>query len=247
MAAACRLDEFKPLLANHLAFMAVHRGTVEVRPEAALVEGAIPPLSLWIPFAPQDVPEGCRAVRLVPWSGSGWADELVQHGFRPAEELAYMELAQPLERCGDIEVLRCRTREDARTFAAIQSAGFVRAEDPDGPWWRACFLRALQNVTCARQRFYVASVDKAAAAVALMFATAGVEGLYAVATAPPFRRRGLSRGVLARAVEDVPRSSGRRIALQAVSRSYAEAYYEKLGFRTRFRAQTWRLPPEVDA
>src|SRR5262249_3120161 len=64
-------------------------------------------------------------------------------------------------------------------------------------------------------------------------------GIYAVATPPPFRRRGVSATPPARAIRDGRARGCATVTLQAAVGSYAEGLYARLGFATAFRSRAF--------
>ncbi|TCC55266.1 N-acetyltransferase [Kribbella pittospori] len=227
------------LLDNHLAFLAAHRG--EVRRSAAGIEvvGEASEFSAWIPLtADADLPEGTATVRLVPWSGEGWEERLTAAGFEPAEVLVHMEA--PPEAVDGEPLPAIDTDEDARAFAEVQGAAFLDDDDPDIEWWRAMLReQAVKNYSAPEQSLYVLRVDGDPASVTLVLRSGPVTGIYAVATKPAYRGRGLASTLLAQARRD---AAGGRLTLQVVEGSDAERLYLKLGFRPAFRSPHFRRP-----
>lgn len=234
--------------ANHLVFLARHRGTLRVEDDGYWIDGACPALSCWIPGPGVDrLPASCSAVRLAPWTEKEWSSMLVQAGYAAAERLTYLELERlvPVERRVDAAVSIDFACDAAglREFAAVQAAGFATGRVDIDAWWEPFFLRvALANQCEDDQTFYLARVDGRAASTTLAVRGAGVTGIYAVATRPEHRCRGLAHALLERAATDSARTHGlERVILQAMTGSYPETYYRKLGFRSICELQVWRL------
>ncbi len=234
------------LFANHLLFMATHRGSVRLEDMDLYIEGPSPSLVSFIPGSPDSVlPDRCPAVRLAPWSGGdSWDQRLEAQGYRRAEALSYMELgdpSRPLAPTSGIAIDIARDESAAEAFAAIQSAGFATGDEAIDDWWKHYFLeRARKNYKHPAQRLYLGRVGDQFVTSTLIVRTSGVSGIYAVATRPDFRRRGVGTAVLDRARVDAVQSGFPRIILQAMRGSYAESYYTKLGFLTRYISQVWR-------
>lgn len=227
------------LLDNHLAFLAAHRGEVRRTDAGIEVVGEDDFFSCWIPLTSDiALPGGTAAVRLVPWSGDGWVDRLLAAGFEPAEVLVHMEAAAdeaPGEPLPPVD-----TDEDAVAFAEVQAAAFLGEDDPDVDWWREKLREmAVRNYTAPDQSFYLLRVDGDPASVTLVFRSGDVFGIYAVATKPAYRGRGLASALLGQARRD---AAGGRLTLQVVEGSAAERLYLKLGFRPVFRSPHFRRP-----
>ena len=81
--------------------------------------------------------------------------------------------------------------------------------------------------------------------VALMVFTAEHAGIYAVATLPTERKHGASSALMARAIADAKAERGfppSRVCLQVMAGSYAEGFYERLGFKPRFQLEVFARP-----
>lgn len=141
-----------------------------------------------------------------------------------------------------VEIEVARTEPALREFAAVQAAGFADADGSIDAWWAHHFVHAaLANRSDPGQTFYLARVGGSAVGTTLVVRAAGVAGIYAVATMPGFRCRGVARALLDRACLDATHSHGMsRIILQAMKGSYAESYYAKLGFRQLYELAVWR-------
>jgi GNAT superfamily N-acetyltransferase len=234
------------LFANHLLFMATHRGSVRLEDLDFHIQGPAPSLVSFVPGSPDSaVPENCPAVRLAPWSGGeAWDDRLEAQGYARAEALAYMELGdsnRPLTSADGIEVEVAQDARAAEAFAAIQAAGFATGDASIDDWWGPYFTdQARKNYNHPAQVFYLGRTEDQFVTCTLIVRTPGVSGIYAVATKPDFRKRGVSTAVLDRARLDALKAGFPRIILQAMRGSYAESYYGKLGFLTRYFSQVWR-------
>jgi GNAT superfamily N-acetyltransferase len=97
----------------------------------------------------------------------------------------------------------------------------------------------VKNYSAPEQSLYVLRVDGDPASVTLVLRSGPVTGIYAVATKPAYRGRGLASALLAQARRD---AAGGRLTLQVVEGSDAERLYLKLGFRPAFRSPHFRRP-----
>jgi GNAT superfamily N-acetyltransferase len=239
----------EPIFVNHLAFLATHRGEVALGGAGVVVRSDLPGFSSFTPWdedAP--LPADAEAVRLTPHCGAGWEGRLAGAGWRKAEALSYMELADATAveaRPGvAAEIREARSSADAELFAETQAAGFEAGPDAEGDMWRIRLREvARANVGRAHQTFYLAFADERPAAVSLTVRAGGVAGVYAVATRPEHRRAGLAAALLARSCADARAAGLPRVVLQAMKGSYAEAFYGRLGFVERYLSQVWRRPP----
>ncbi|MFF0270109.1 GNAT family N-acetyltransferase [Kribbella sp. NPDC004536] len=227
------------LLENHLAFLAAHRGDVRRSADAIEVVGESEEFSVWIPLSPSaELPAGVNAVRLVPDSGPGWEERLAAAGFMAAEVLVHMEA--PAGSAQGEPVAPITTERDAEAFAEVQGAVFLEVGEPDYDWWREMFVeRAVQNYCAPNQSLYLLRVDGDPASITLVLRTELVTGVYAVATKPQYRGRGLATRLLEQARQE---AAGGRLTLQVVEGSDAERLYLNLGFRPAYRSPHFRRP-----
>ncbi|HEY3686144.1 MAG TPA: GNAT family N-acetyltransferase [Streptosporangiaceae bacterium] len=231
-----------PLVENHLAFFAAHHGAVTRTADSVTMTARAEALSCWLPRTPDArLPPSAHTVRVLPGAGPDWGDRLAAAGLRPDGALLY------LTRRPDLPIPGAATRTavdrvvdaaDAEVFAGVQEAGFREPEDDAEAqgWWRRAFTdSARRNRAAPGQALFLARVAGVPAAVALGVHTGGVYGVYAVATLPEFRRRGLATALLERARADAVARGADRLALQVAEGSAAERLYRGLGFTPAFR------------
>lgn len=241
------LDRCDPIFANHLAFMNAHRGSVRWSGDHVLIDGRAPFLSSWTPLSPgAGIVQGAGAARLIPQGGSEWPARLKQAGYERAETLCYMELSasfQPFAPSSFADIRSVASGKDALAFASVQSAGFLDDAAEHRDWWVRCFEEAAcENYQRNDQDLLIAWVSNRAAAVLLVVDGGGLAGIYAVATHPDHRRRGLSTDLLNEARRRARRRGAGTLVLQAVAGSYAHQFYGRRGFRERYRSELWRKP-----
>jgi len=230
------------LLENHLAFTRWHRGTEKQDPLGIRIESAIPGFTGFIPIASMDaagMAEALRSydrVRLVPWSGVDEGD-LTAAGFAPAGALAYLVLAEEAPaRAGELDIEVVTDAAAMEIFTHVQVLGFGATGDEAHKWMGWLGEWNLRNLGHASQVFYVGRRNGEPAGVTLLLQTGSIGGIYAVATLPEHRRRGVSTALLRRAIEDARARGCRTIALQVAEGSDAHRLYLALGFREAFRS-----------
>ena len=130
-------------------------------------------------------------------------------------------------------MIRCAGREDLPQLTALWGVCFGDSEEEIGAFWK--LLSGKARVFCAREGKSVVSM---ACALPVQLVDAQGEShpaayLYAVGTAPAYRRRGLSAQVLSFAEDDL-RKSGAEYALLVPSSPSLFEFYQKLGYRTAF-------------
>lgn len=232
-----------PIFENHIAFMETHRGRVARRANGWVqFVGDADFLTFGSPQSPDaEEPTSLEpAVWLYPWAGEQWPTRLAARGYASAEQLSYMELTafEPRTGGGEGEIRVVRSNAEALDFAAVQDKGFIGPDSPNANWWREQFRKAaVASHARPGQRFYTFYSDEHPVGVLLSVTTGSTTGIYAVATDPAFRNRGISSALLARCCSE---ATGQRIVLQVLAGSYAEGFYSRLGFVESYRMQVWR-------
>jgi GNAT superfamily N-acetyltransferase len=231
---------------NHLVFLANHRGEVVIDAGGVTVRSSLEGFSFWSPGSPNAaVPSGVRCVRLMPNATLTWANRLMPAGFARAESLTYLQSAlqkpSPPQHVGSDEVVVVSNDTEAITFADVQLAGFIEPDDPTRQLWQ----RVFEEVACRvfhrpDHRLYLVTAAGRPSAVGLLAFAAGIAGLYAVATRPEMRKRGLARLLLDTARNDAQRMGFARLILQAETGSYADRLYRGAGFTEAYVATFWR-------
>lgn len=231
--------------ANHLAFLARHRGSIEEDAGGAWIRGRAPEFTSWTPRADDStIPPNCPAVRLAPWCGPEWAGRLTEAGLMPGEALTYMVLAdpdRPIPHDGSTLVETVVDDAQAAEFARVQGLGFGAGDPAVDTWWNGFFHeQALKASSDPDQTLLLARRGDLAAGTTLTLRAAGVCGIYAVTTLPALRRLGVSAALLEHVRRTCAGPAAEQLILQAMSGSYAEHYYARLGFREVGRLIVWR-------
>jgi GNAT superfamily N-acetyltransferase len=238
----------RELLENHLSFFSAHRGSVlrapgvvEIRSEKAAFESVLLEEKGDTKFL-----DRARTARTFPWTDVSWAAELERRRFQPAGAFVYMTLPATVtveSRASGLALAPVSSREEMESFSDVQAGGFV--EDASArPEWRAWMGAAnLRNLGAADQTFWIARAEGEPLGVLLVLRSPSVSGIYAVATLPAGRSRGISTALLARAVHEERARGAKAIALQAMQGSYAEGFYRRSGFETAFLSSVLSPPP----
>lgn len=229
-----------PIVRNHIVFLATHRGHIIESGDGFALEGQAPFLSFFAPsHGAAEIRPECTAIWLYPWSGEGWPDRLSAAGFAVAERMSYMQLGSLARRSAgeSITIERVETRPVADEFASVQRQGFLVDKSEQNAWWTDCFKRmARRNYLHADQDFLLARVGGEPAAVLLTVRAGDTTGIYAVATVPEQRGKGLSTALLDRAIVE---GTG-QVVLQVMAESYPHDFYRRRGFEDQFACQVWR-------
>jgi GNAT superfamily N-acetyltransferase len=171
---------------------------------------------------------------------------LARQGWSVAVTLNHM--AHPVPRSvppGPAEVIVriARSCDEVRVFSEVQSAGFGV---PDWVHW--VHKVNLVNAQRPDQRFYVAEIDGRPVGVTLLLITGSVAGLYAVATLPAARRRGVARALIHRAAQDALSLGADTLCLNTAAGGPAQLMFAGVGFEVAFASRFYvpALPKRGD-
>jgi ribosomal protein S18 acetylase RimI-like enzyme len=147
----------------------------------------------------------------------------------------------PAPRVDDLATRRVATVEDLDAWAELQRVS-LGLDDTATTAWREAHARGGLGEDVPL-RTHIALVDGMAVGSAALFATAGVAGVWNVATHPGFRGRGIGRAMTALVVEE-GRARGYRVAVLGAS-AMGEPVYRAMGFREVARLRNWTLAQPV--
>ncbi|MDU8946345.1 GNAT family N-acetyltransferase [Ovoidimarina sediminis] len=125
--------------------------------------------------------------------------------------------------------------EERRTWGRLTIASF-EMEESLGEAMGACEATIPPDMFGDQPR-YTAYLDGEPVAVSSLVMTDGIAGIYAVATLPRARARGIGTAMTLHAMAEGRRRGARMATLQATS--MGRPVYEKIGFRTIFDYQTY--------
>lgn len=164
---------------------------------------------------------------------SDFGVDLWQRGFEEDGELDVMvwKTSKAVPQPKGIRIRSVRADGDMETAVGLVIRGF---DFPVG--WKEILLSSLgleqEGLT---GQTYLAEIDGVAAGVAALVRPGdGIAGIYSVATAPEFRRRGVATALSLKCIEAYQDTSDEVLTLQVARGSNAQRLYEKLGFETAY-------------
>jgi GNAT superfamily N-acetyltransferase len=233
----------RALFENHLAFLATHRGRVVRSEGRTTIESHVPHFSYTILERPQEVDPEIVDLRLLPGiqppPGFG-GDSSIVYMVRPVDGA---EWDVPC----DLTMRRVTDECGIDAFSTVQSRGFI--EDPtERPQWHQWLREANQNNRHRPEHhFLVASNGTEDVGVTLMLEHEGLAGIYAVATLPEHRGRGIATALLSEAATRARARGISTLTLQVAKGSAAERLYAKLGFEPIFETRVCSRSPIAES
>jgi GNAT superfamily N-acetyltransferase len=233
------------LFGNHESFLQTHRGTIEKQGSTLVLKSSKSEFNYLILGSDLDAEvllDDFNTAHVLPWSGQ-WKDALQKKGYKEITGLTYMELqADPLswQVCPQLEIRRATTLDDIDCFSEVQVCGFLPSEELRVTWRSLLNEANRSNLKNPMQDFFVGYLNGSVVGVCLLVRTGDVAGIYAVATLPDFRKRGISSALMREAIKCSSQHGCQTVTLQVVTGSYAQNFYEKLGFSASFCASIFK-------
>ncbi|MBK5259814.1 MAG: GNAT family N-acetyltransferase [Thermoanaerobaculia bacterium] len=163
----------------------------------------------------------------------GWEAALTRRGWAPRVRLNHMVLNRVESTTNpDVHVRLCSTDEDLRAFSRTQCEGFGVPE-----WIEWVHKINVINSRRDDQRFYIAELESRFVGVSLLVSAHRVGGLYAVATDPEARGRGVARALIACAAADSGKLGNEILCLNTVAGGAAETVFRGAGFVDVFESR----------
>jgi GNAT superfamily N-acetyltransferase len=194
---------------------------------------------------------GKRDIPLLWWTGPSTrpADlgrHLEKHGFRMDETSTGMavdldRLNESLPAPAGFSIQLAHDEASFKEWVRVMFTGFEIPNDPPDPA-RAAWLRLLKLADPETALVYTGWLNDEPVATALLFLGAGVAGLYAIATLPAVRRKGLGAMMTLHPLLHA-RSLGYKIGILHASEMGA-GVYRSVGFQEYCQVQSYRWKPE---
>lgn len=174
-----------------------------------------------------------------------WPERLIRAGFIETDErevfLTLLDSAE-IPVVPDVTVAPAATPADLDRVVAVQHTGFGGAPDDLAQTQRRTHEHLARRDQPWPLRSYLALLDGEPAGGATARFGKDLTGIYGVATLDHARRRGVATALLARILADARAAGHDLVFLSAQSGSYAEGYYQRLGFVPRFATRTFERP-----
>jgi len=139
----------------------------------------------------------------------------------------------------ELGIEKAATPAQAADFTHVQAAAFIGPE-LYAQWYPWLHSWNLKNYRSEDQGLYVGYIEGKAVGTCMSLIHDGVAGLYAVGTLAEYRKLGIAGALMKQAVLDAHSRGCEAVTLQVVTGSYAESFYEKLGFKTEFKVRIYK-------
>jgi ribosomal protein S18 acetylase RimI-like enzyme len=241
------ITAMEALHANHRAFLSAHRGRV-VKADCCLALQSERPEFTYAMLGQncdvEHILHSYSTVHLLP-GAEDQAQSLLGAGYKENGALSYMVLTGDVDSwkaLPQLEVRKASTLEDIDRFSHVQTASFLDNAQAYEEWHTWLGAANKRNLTNQDQTFYIGYLDSQAVGVCLFVFSDDVAGIYAVATLPEQRKKGVSTTIMKQAIIEAGEKGYRTFALQVAANSYAQSFYEKLGFDLQYTVRIFKRP-----
>lgn len=224
------------ILENHINFLSNHRGIREELGSIEFINSEKAPYNIAFPLSNEAIDEISKnyTTYLPQWIS---INEQMISKYKKLGSLTYMVLTDKnseFEINKEIIIKRSASLSDIEDFSIVQGKAFCEEEEEFNEWYPWMREKNIKNLNDNTQNFYVAYEDGKPVGVTLSIYHKNIAGIYAVATLPEYRKKGISTTLIQRAVNDAISNNITTITLQTSTESYAHSLYRKLGFEDVF-------------
>ena len=224
------------ILENHINFLSKHRGLRESLEYGEFIHSDKTEYNIAFPLSTEAIEKISKnyTMYLPQWV---LINEYMKLNCKKAGCLTYMVLTAgktKWEANEKIIIKKASSLSDIEDFSLVQGRAFCEAEEEFNEWYPWMREKNINNLDDKTQSFYVAYENEKPVAVTLCIYHKNIAGIYAVATMPQHRKKGISTTLIQRAVDDAIRNNLTTITLQTSTESYAHSFYKKLGFEDAF-------------
>lgn len=230
------LEYKENLLENHINFLSKHRGIKECFEYGKFIHSNNTDFNIIFPLSSESIEKMNKeyTIYLPQWV---LINEQMKFKYKKVGSLTYMVLANEKAKRKineKIIIKRANSLSNIEDFSVAQTWGFCEVEEKFNKAYSWLRQKNIDNFDDNTQNFYVAYENEKPVGVTLCIYHNNIAGIYAVATLPEHRKKGISNTLIQRAVDDAISNNMTTITLQTATESYAHSFYKKLGFEDVF-------------
>ncbi|HEY8891710.1 MAG TPA: GNAT family N-acetyltransferase [Clostridium sp.] len=223
------------ILESHIYFLSKHRGVRECRNHSEFMDSEKAEYNIVFPLSNEGIEEIDKkyTIYLPQWI---LINEQMKLKYKKAGSLTYMVLTEikKMKINDQINIKRSTSLSGIEDFSIVQGKAFCETEEEFNEWYLWMREKNIKNLDDNTQNFYVAYKNEKPVSVLLSIYNKKTAGIYAVATLPEHRKKGISTTLIQRAIDDAIINNMTTITLQTSTESFAHSFYRNLGFDNAF-------------
>jgi GNAT superfamily N-acetyltransferase len=224
------------ILKQHIYFLSKHRGIRECLEYGEFIHSDKAEYNIAFPLSNEGIDKINKkyTIYLPQWV---LINDQMKLKYKKIGSLTYMVLNDEkikLEINKKIIVKRASSLSDIEDFSIVQGKAFCETEEEFNEWYLWMREKNIKNLDDNTQNFYVAYENEKPVGVLLSIYNKNIAGIFAVATLPEHRKKGISTTLMQSAVDDAICNNMTTITLQTSTESYAHSFYRNIGFENVF-------------
>jgi len=224
------------ILEQHIHFLSKHRGVRERVENNEIIDSDKTEYNIAFPLSNEGIEKISKkySIYLPQWV---LIKEQMKIKYKKTGSLTYMVLVHEkpkMEINKEIITKKAISLSDIEDFSIVQGKAFCETEEEFNEWYYWMREKNIKNLEDNTQNFYIAYENECPVGVLLCIYNKNMAGIYAVATLPEHRKKGISTTLINRAIDDADINNMTLITLQTTTKSYAHSLYKKLGFQDVF-------------
>lgn len=227
----------KQLLNNHICFLQQNRGSKRNENESIIISSEIDNFDITFLINKDITAINSRMVYIPDWTSN--SNALIES--EKISDLTYMSansnVINDWKTNSAIETKKVLNDSDLELFSIVQSRGFCETDEIYNEWFPFLRNKNFEGIRFNNQHFFIAYIENKAVGTCLIIDSDNFYGIYAVATLPEHRKKGIATSVMKSALANCLNVKIQNLTLQTIKNSNAEKLYLHLGFEKDFNCQ----------
>lgn len=230
----------KKLLNNHICFLEQNRGLKRYENENIIISSNVDNFDITFLINECQFDLDSKMIYLPEFTID--SNQIIEsYKTKKIADLTYMSansnILKEWKTNNDIKTKKVMNDSDLELFSIIQSKGFCETEKIYNEWYPFLRQKNFEGVLFKNQHFFIAYLADEAVGTCLIVDSDNIYGVYAVATLPEHRKKGIATSVMKSALINCMNSKIQNLTLQTIKSSNAESLYLHLGFKKEFNCQ----------
>lgn len=230
----------KQLLNNHICFLQQNRGSKRNANNNIIISSEVDNFDITFLINEEQSIIDSKMIYIPEWTSH--TNQIIKSDrAEKIADLTYMSanstILQEWKINNSIVTKKVTNDLDLESFSIIQSRGFCETEEIYNEWFPFLKKKNFEGARFKNQHFFISYIENRAVGTCLIVDFDDVYGIYAVATLPEYRKRGIATSVMKSALTNCIGVNTQNFTLQTIKDSNAENLYLHLGFKKEFNCQ----------
>jgi len=230
----------KQLLNNHICFLQQNRGSKRYENENIRISSEVDNFDITFLINEYQPAFNSKMVYLPEWSSNS-IQSIKPDKVEKIADLTYMSansnILKEWKTNNAIVTKKIVSDSDLELFSIVQSRGFCETNEIYNEWFPFLRKKNFEGILFKNQHFFIAYIADKAVGTCLIIDSDDRYGIYAVATLPEYRKKGIATSVMKSALVNCIDIKTQNLTLQTIKDSSAEKLYLHLGFKREFNCQ----------